>query len=232
MTATNDNTIADTANANKRAALLQNMDTATDLADSALVWGLKMTAMHGATSKDEVSAHFTRCASPAVYAADFNKGDKVQKVLGIAATIALIDKASKGKGSAYMRCKAALASVISSTKGQKKLNAAAIKVATKHAMTAADESHDKLVAARAARKAAKGDKPAAPGKPPAVANDAPALAKAAMQVGTTHKAYASVIKLVSQSARKLEAPEGRKEAHAAALAALATACEAWQVFAK
>jgi hypothetical protein len=226
----NDTTTANIAHANARIATLQQIDTAVKLGDTALVSGLRMTVTNGATSKDEVAAHFTRCANPGVYASDFNKGDKAQRIIGEAATLALIDKACEGKGAAYTRAKAALAAVIATAKdaGVKELRGKAANTATRDAIKAADAA----VAKKAANRKPPADKPATPGKPPAIADSAAKLAEAAMQVGTTHKSFAYAIKAVMQQARKLSAPEGRDTAHAEAMAALATACEAWQVFAK
>lgn len=224
-----DSKLADDTHANARQTLLGQLNTADDLLGNALVFALRMTAEHGKTSADEVAKYYPRCASPAQYSSMFNLGAKVQGIIGEAATLALIDKAASGKGSGFNRAKAALASVVRTAKdsGVKTLGKAAAKLASAGAIKAADASVEKAAAKREAAKAT----PPAP-RAPKPAETQAKVVEAALQCGATHRSIASALKVISQQARKLSAPEGRDAAHTEALTALATACETWQVFAK
>lgn len=203
-----------------REALLSQLNTADDLLGNALLFALKMTAQHGATSTKEVGEFYPRCANPLQYASMFNLGDKVQAIIGVDATLALIDKAADGKGSAFNRAKAALADIVrqAKTAGVKTLNKSAAKLAVKGAIVAVDAK------ANAPKVVVK--KSAAPASGPA------ALAQAALQSGASHREVFAALKLTTQNAKRMGAPEGREAAYHEAMDKLADACEAWSVFAK
>lgn len=216
-----DSKIANDAGREQRMVVLSKLNTADDLLGTALVAALKMTAEFGPTSKDEVAQGYTRCNNPDVYASTFNKGAKVATIIGIAATLQLIDKAAgDGTGGAgYRKACDALGSVIAQAKiaGEKTLSPKVAKLAVAGALkVAADKSKG--------RKA----------KPVTVVRKRSevAMAKASLESGRDHKAMAGYLKQASHAAHKLEAPEGREDAHKKALQLLALACEAWQVFAK
>lgn len=201
----------------ERIKVLDNIDTAEDLLGTALLEGLRMTVLYGATSKDEVAEHYTRCGSPEVYASWFNRGDKAQAVIGRKLALEVIDKAAatKNGGAAFVKARDALKAVIDTAKssGSKQL-------ANKPAATAVKAALALVSAPRV--KASR----------PVKSQDSATMAAAALECGKGHREMAGFIKLASQQAHRLPAPAGREEAHRKALTALAEASEAWQVFAK
>lgn len=219
-----DAAIAQDAGKAAREALLSQLNAADDLLGNALLFALKMTAQHGATSAKEVGEFYPRCASPAQYASMFNLGDKVQAIIGVDATLALIDKASEGKGSAFNRAKAILADIVGQAKtaGVKTLNKSATKMAVKAAIVRVEKkAEEKKIAPKVV-----GVKTPKPAEGPA------ALAQAALQSGASHREVFAALKLTTQNAKRMGAPEGREAAYHDAMDKLADACEAWSVFAK
>lgn len=217
-----DAAIANDAGRVERLNALRNIDTAEDLFGTALVAGLRMTAEFGPTSKGEVAEGYTRCKSPDVYASWFNRGAKAAAVIGIAATLQLIDKASEGKGG-FQKAREALASIVTQAKqaGAKELAPKAAKAAVTFALKSADNKS-------AERKAA------AP-KAEGLVRRSPAVLKLASEAVNSGKGWAEMaafVKLASQTAHRMPEPEGREAAGREALAALALACEKFAVFAR
>jgi hypothetical protein len=149
-----DASLANDAGKAQRATVLQAIDTAEDLLGAALVNGLKMTAQYGPTSKDEVAENYTRCNSPDVYASTFNKGAKAAAIIGIEATVKLIDSASGDGtgGRGYRKACDALASIITQAK------TAGDKSATRKATTPVVRARSTVNLATAALEAGKGHK--------------------------------------------------------------------------
>lgn len=208
-----------------RLKALQAIDTAEDLFGSALVNGLIMTAQFGQTSKAEVSEGYTRCKSPDVYASWFNRGAKVAAIIGIDATVELIDKCDKlrnaddrGGSANFVKARDALGAVIQQAKtaGAKELAPKAAKAAVTFALkSASDKSATRKKSAPVVR-----------------ARSTVNLAAAALEAGKGHKELAAFVKLASQTAHRLPEREGKESLHREALAALANASELWQKLAK
>lgn len=203
------------AGAEQRHVILAQIDTGADLYENALVEGIKMTVKYGKTSPDEVAKYFTRCASPSVYASNFNRGFKVQLILGTAETLALIDKLAAGKGAGFPRVNAGLSEVLraASESGKSTLT-------RKEAAAVAKRADAK---ARAPKQDAVQRGPKAP--------DKVTLAKAAIESGAGVREMAAAVKLMSQQAHRLPIVAGKESAMRAALAALADAAEKWAILA-
>jgi hypothetical protein len=218
--AKNDAALADSAHAAERAQIIANIETAEDLRSNALISALRMTVTLGATSKEEVAASWPSCNNPGVYASWFNVGHKAQQVVGQKAALDLIAKAAAVKGQAFQNARDALQAVIKEAKAQgvKELKPAAAKMAAKAAI--AKVSTPKIAPAK--KSEAKG---------PSM-QDAATMAAAAIACGKGHRELAAFVLLASQNAHRLPAPEGREEAHRAALKALELAADAWSVFKK
>jgi len=220
---------ANDAHAAQRAETLGAIDTAEDLQQTALVAGLKMTVLHGATSEAEVRKHYTRCNSPAPYASWFNLGDKAQQIVGQKLALKAIDDAAeRGTGSAFQRAREALSGIISRAKvaGVKELGAKLAQAAVKEAVA---EARTKSEMRRAAKKSATPTQTKTRG---VRSQDTLTMATAALECGKGHREMAAFVKLASQQAHRLPEVAGRESACRDALAALAAASEAWSVFAK
>lgn len=212
-----DASLANDAGKAQRLEALRNIDTAEDLFGSALIEGLRMTAIYGQTSKAEVAEGYTRCNNPDVYASWFNRGAKACAVIGLTATQQLIDKASEGKGG-FQRAREALASICKQAKdaGAKELAPKAARMAVTAALkTAGDKSVTRSTTKTVVR-----------------ARSTVNLAAAALEAGKGHKELAAFVKLASNTASRLPEREGREALHREAVAALALACEKWQLLAK
>lgn len=212
-----DATLANDAGKAQRLEALRNIDTAEDLFGTALIEGLRMTAVYGQTSKAEVAEGYTRCNNPDVYASWFNRGAKACAIIGLTATQKLIDKASEGKGG-FQRARDALGSICKQAKdaGAKELAPKAANAAVTFALKSAGDKS----ATRAAKKTV------------VRARSTVNLAAAALEAGKGHKELAAFIKLASNTASRLPEREGREALHREAVAALAVACEKWQLLAK
>lgn len=214
--------LADVAHAKERALILDGIDAAEGLLGEALVEGLRMTVKLGQTSKDEVAAHYTRCNSPDVYASWFNLGFKAQAIVGEKLALEAIDRAiASGKGSAFQRAREALSAIknVAKEAGVKQVDGrkatALVKDAVKVAFTAATTR-------ATAKKSAKGAQPARTAT----------MAAAAIESGKGAKEVASAVKLASQNASRMAAPEGKETAWKEAVAALQLAAEKFAPFAK
>lgn len=222
INAKGDKALADNAHKADRLAILEAIDTASDLLGASLLEGLRMTARFGLTSKAEVAEGWTRCNNPDVYAANFNRGYKAMQVVGEKLALELIDKAEAAgttarNGGGYMRALAALKSVIDGAK------AAGVKELTgKAATTAVREAVAFCVKPKGEKSATRG--PQAP--------NASTLIKAAQACGQGHAEMAAFLRTASHAAQSLPVPEGRETAHKDALELLADAAEAWAVFAR
>ena len=216
-----DSKLANTAGRAERITILTAINTADDLLGGALLAALRMTAIHGPTSKDEVAEGYTRCNNPDVYASTFNRGAKVAAIIGIDATLQLIADAGEGAG-AYRKACDALGSVIQQAEdaGTKQLNKSAAKLATRTAIkVAADKA-----AGKKAEKVARGT---------VVRKKAQVeLAAKLCAAGQGYKEMASALKLASNTASRMAIGEGRDDLHRRACAALADACELFHVLAK
>ena len=221
VTVVADAKLANTAGRAERITILTAINTADDLLGGALLAALRMTAIHGPTSKDEVAEGYSRCNNPDVYASTFNRGAKVAAIIGEAATLQLIADAGEGAG-AYRKACDALGSVIQQAKdaGTKQLNKSAAKLATRTAIkVAADKA-----AGKKAEKVARGT---------VVRKKAQVeLAAKLYAAGQGYKEMASALKLASNTASRMAIGEGRDDLHRRACAALADACELFHVLAK
>lgn len=216
--------LADVAHAKERALILDGIDAAEGLLGEALVEGLRMTVKLGQTSKDEVAAHYTRCNSPDVYASWFNLGFKAQAIVGEKLALEAIDRAiASGKGSAFQRAREALSAIknVAKEAGVKQVDGrkatALVKDAVKVAFTAATT--------RATAKKSAAKKGAQPSR-------TATMAAAAIESGKGAKEVASAVKLASQNASRMAAPEGKETAWKEAVAALQAAAEKFAPFAK
>lgn len=221
VTVVPDSKLANTAGRAERITILTAINTADDLLGGALLAALRMTAIHGPTSKDEVAEGYTRCNSPDVYASTFNRGAKCAAIIGEAATLELIAAVGEGAG-AYRKAVDALGAVITQAKdaGVKTLNKSASKMAVKSAVkVAADKAEGKKAAKVATRTVV---------RPQAQVT----MAAAALACGKGHKEMAAFLKLASNAASKLPEREGREQLHREACAALADACEKFHMLAK
>lgn len=216
-----DSKLANTAGRAERITILSAINTADDLLGGALLAALRMTAVHGPTSKDEVAEGYSRCNNPDVYASTFNRGAKVAAIIGIDATLQLIADAGEGAG-AYRKACDALGSVIQQAKdaGTKQLNKSAAKLATRTAIkVAADKATSKKAAKVATRTVVRPQTQVT-------------MAAAALACGKGHKEMAAFLKLASNAASKMPEREGREQLHREACAALASACEMFHMLAK
>lgn len=216
-----DSKLANTAGRAERITILSAINTADDLLGGALLAALRMTAIHGPTSKDEVAEGYSRCNNPDVYASTFNRGAKVAAIIGIDATLQLIADAGEGAG-AYRKACDALGSVIQQAKdaGTKQLNKSAAKLATRTAIkVAADKATSKKAAKVATRTVVRPQTQVT-------------MAAAALACGKGHKEMAAFLKLASNAASKMPEREGREQLHREACAALASACEMFHMLAK
>lgn len=221
VTVVPDSKLANVGGRAERITILSAINTADDLLGGALLAALRMTAIHGPTSKDEVAEGYSRCNNPDVYASTFNRGAKVAAIIGIDATLQLIADAGEGAG-AYRKACDALGSVIQQAKdaGTKQLNKSAAKLATRTAIkVAADKAEGKKAAKVATRTVARPQTQVT-------------MAAAALACGKGHKEMASFLKLASNAASKIPEREGREELHRKACAALADACELFHLLAK
>lgn len=213
---------ADLRHREERLEAFRKVATADDLAGSALVGALLAVAMHGATSKAEVAEAWPTCNNPDVYASYFNSADKVQKLIGLKATVDLITTAaSTGGGAGFTKAREALAHVIRDAKAQgvKELKPAAARMAVKAAVQAATAPKPKT--AKGAQGQRSGTMSAA---------KAATVGEAAIRSSESPKAVASALRLISQNAHRLPEPEGRSELFRVALKALEDAAEAWAPF--
>lgn len=209
----------------ERSAILDRIDTAEDLLGTALIEGLRMTVQYGPTSAKEVTAHYTRCGSPDVYASWFNLGHRAQLIVGEKFAMKAIDDAiAAGAGSMFQRAREALAGICARAK-----NAGVKELGPKLAQAAVKESVKEAQAKATTRKVAKKSATTTRGTK---SQDAATMAAAAMECGKGHREMAAFMKLASQQAQRLPEPEGRASAHREALAALATAAEKWAGFLK
>ena len=216
-----DSKLANTAGRAERITILSAINTADDLLGGALLAALRMTAVHGPTSKDEVAEGYSRCNNPDVYASTFNRGAKVAAIIGIDATLQLIADAGEGAG-AYRKACDALGSVIQQAKdaGTKTLNKSAAKLATRTAVkVAADKAEGKKVAKVATRTVVRPQTQVT-------------MAAAALEAGKGHKELAAFLKVATNAASRLPEREGREALHREAMAALQTACEKWTLLSK
>ena len=221
VTVVADSKLATVAGRAERITILTAINTADDLLGGALLAALRMTAVHGPTSKDEVAEGYTRCNSPDVYASTFNRGAKCAAIIGESATLELIAAAGEGAG-AYRKACDALGSVIQQAKdaGAKTLNKSAAKLATRTAVkVAADKAEGKKAAKVATRTVVRPQTQVT-------------MAAAALACGKGHKEMAAFLKLASNAASKMPEREGREQLHREACAALADACEKFHMLAK
>ena len=221
VTVVPDSKLANVAGRAERITILTAINTADDLLGGALLAALRMTAIHGPTSKDEVAEGYSRCNNPDVYASTFNRGAKCAAIIGEAATLELIAAVGEGAG-AYRKAVDALGAVITQAKdaGVKTLNKPASKMAVKSAVkVAADKAEGKKAAKVATRTVV---------RPQAQVT----MAAAALACGKGHKEMAAFLKLASNAASKLPEREGREQLHREACAALADACEKFHMLAK
>lgn len=218
-----DDAQANTAGAAERASVLDKIDTAEDLLGTALIEGLRMTIMYGPTSTAEVTRHYTRCGSPAVYSSWFNLGDKAQKIVGQKLALkAVTDACAKGNGSMFQRAREALSGIVSraKTSGVKELGPQLAAVAVKESVAEAKAKSETRGTAK--KSATRGVK----------TQDTATMASAALECGKGHREMAAFLLLSSQNAQRLPVLPGRETACREALDALAAASEAWQVFAR
>lgn len=209
-----DNQLAEQRNAEQRAQVLRNIDTADDLMGTALVEAVKMTVTLGATSKDEVRENWSRCNHPDVYASYFNRGHKVQAIIGQQRALELIDQTLKGAGggAAFFRVLDALKAVMERAKeaGQKTLDGREAQRTVREAIKKANAPKEKKA------KGARGQNSATEQRAAVAATVAAALTPADI---------AAAARLLSQHAHRIAAPEGREDAWRKAQAALAAASE-------
>lgn len=213
---------ADDAHKADRALILDGIDKAEALLGDALIAGLQMTAKYGRTSTEEVAGHYTRCNNPAVYASWFNLGYRAMQVVGEKLALEAIDKAIRtGKGSQFQRAREALSAICrkAADAGVKQVDGRKATALVKDAVALASEKSAERKVAKAAPKGAQGQRSATMGA-------------AAIESGKGAREVAAAVKLASQNASRLEAPEGREAAWNEALAALQTAAEKLAVFIK
>lgn len=215
--------MADDAHKADRARVLGAIDTAEDLLGTALLEALKMTARYGKTSTEEVAANYTRCNNPAVYSSWFNLGAKAAAIVGEKLAVDAVDRAvaSKGKGAAFQRAREALQAIAkgAATQGVKTVDGRKATALVKEAVALASTKATERTANKSAPKGAQGQRSATMGA-------------AAIESGKGAREVAVAVKLASQNASRLPAPEGRETAWAEALAALQLAAEKLAVFNK
>jgi len=220
----NDSTLANDAGKAQRAKILGAMNTADRAVGQALLEGLRMTIKHGPTSPDEVAQHFPRCSSPGVYASYFNRGAKAAAIIGERKALDAIAEAGKLTGAEFTNACDVLKAIGDAAKaeGVKEVGNREATAMTKAAVV-------KVKGAIAARKAAKSEG-ATKDKRGTKSQDEATMREAAMQAGKGARETFHALQLLSNSARKLTAPEGREEAWKAGLAQLAAAVEAFAIF--
>jgi hypothetical protein len=220
----NDSKLANDAGKAQRAAILKAMNAADAAAGRALVAGLEMTVKHGQTSADEVAQNFPRCSSPGVYASYFNRGAKAAAIIGERKALDAIAEGGKLTGAEFTNACDVLKAVIDGAKaeGVKECGAREATAMIKAAAV-------KVKGAIAAKRAAKADN-ATKDKRGTKSQDDATMREAAMQAGKGARETFHALQLLSNSARKLTAPEGRETEWKAGLAKLADACEAFAIF--
>lgn len=198
-----------------RRCAIEAVYTAEGLATAALTGAVIATAKHGPTSKEEVTECWPTCNNPGVYASKFNQGAKVAALIGIDATVALIEHADKLEGGrAHERVAAALSSVIREAKEAGKAKEGLTgKAATKAATNA-----------KAAAKAAAAPRVVAPVKRGAAGStqiDDAQLRKAAQESGQSWGHLARFVQIAAKAASRMQEPVGREDVARKAVAGLA-----------
>lgn len=202
-----------------RRSAIEAIYTAEDLTTTALVAAIIATVDHGPTSKEEVAACWPTCNNPGVYASNFNRGHKVQLLIGQANAKKVIDDATKAEGGrVWERVLNATSTVIKAAKEQgkekdgfTKSQATMVMRNAKAAAVQAGQPKERKVVERRG----------------ATAMDAATLAAAAAESGRSYADVAAFLSMVAKSADRLALPVGREEEHRQCMAALQATAQLW-----
>lgn len=202
-----------------RRRAIEAIYTAEDLQANALVQAIMATIDHGPTSKEEVAACWPSCNNPGVYASNFNRGHKVQALIGQDNARKVINDAlNLDGGRAWERVLNALSTVIKAAKDQgkekdgfnKSQATMVMRNAKAAAVTASQPKERKVVERRGA-----------------TVMDSATLAKAAAESGRSYSDIAAFLTMVSKSADRLALPVGQEEGHRQCMAALQATAQLW-----
>lgn len=234
MTMTNNENVANVAGRTKRMGAFTVWGKADGAAGVALLACFIVTAQTGATDPGEVAeargwygqnadGQKVPNGSATAYASTFNRAAKVASVLGITPTVDLIQAAAKG---ADGRVQAAVYDALGAALAQAKADG--VKEATK----AQAKAITKKALVSVAEKAAERKTTKAGNKRGTKSPDTATLAAAAVESGKGARELSAGLRLMSNTASRMAAPEGREDAWNKACKALADASEAFAVFAK
>lgn len=226
----------------QRIAAFRAWDEAEGRQTSALLACFKVTASTGYTSPAEVAegrdwygrnadGEQVPSGSAVTYASTFNSAAKAAEIIGIPATIDLIDKASQGvTGKLHLAVADAMRAAVSASKAQgvTQSNATKTKAAkvVKAALATVKDKAAQREVSKAAAKATGGNKRAS-GK-----QQAATLGEAATKVAASKDwaAAGASVRLVSNTMHGAAVPDGMEAQARAFLAALEAASEAAQPF--
>lgn len=220
-----DKDLAAERNKPARAAVLRELEVAEQATGVALLNALRMTIQLGPTSKDEVAQCWPSCNNPGVYASWFNLGHKAQLVVGEKLALEAIAKACEGKGRSFTKAREALVTVVATARKATGVHAgkAGCELSGRAATQAVNAA---VTAAKASAVAPK----AAPAKRAPKAQDSATLAAAAISSGKGARELGQFMRLASQQAHRMAAPEGHEQAWREAVSAIENAAEKLAVF--
>jgi hypothetical protein len=219
-----DTKLATVAGHDTRVAAFRTWGKAEGTAGAALVACYLACAQTGQTDATEIGEARPELPSKSceAYASAFNRAAKVADVLGIGATVDLIGRAVKGsQGRAREAIADALGAALSTARQggiKRATKAEASKVAKAALVAVAEKAADRKAVKVAGHK--RGTK----------SQDTATMGAAAIASGKGAQEVYHAVRLVSNNAQRMAAPEGREAAWNAALAKLADACEALAVF--
>ena len=219
-----DSKLATVAGHDVRVSAFRTWGKADGAAGVALVACYIACAKTGQTDAAELGEARPELPTPSreAYASAFNRAAKVADVLGITATVDLIDRAVKGaQGRAREAIADALGAALSTARqgGIKRATAVQARKVAKAALVAVAEK-------AADRKAVK----VAGHKRGTKSQDSATMAAAAVASGKGHREVYAAVRLASNNAQRLPEPEGREAAWKSAIGKLADACEALAAF--
>lgn len=230
---TDDSTLAASKGRDQRLSAFRAWGAAETGADTALVACYIAVARSGQTDPAEVAeargwfggtADGAKVpnASAKVYASNFNRAAKASAIIGETATVDAINAACKLKGKRHENINAALGGIVGGAKS------AGVKEATKAQAKGIVKDALASIAAKAETKAAA--KKSAPAKRGATGQHVATMATAAIESGKNAREMFAAVRLCSNNATRMAAPEGREAAWTAAVTKLQEACEAFSQF--
>lgn len=198
-----------------RRAAIANAGAVSETAGAALLDAIRATVNHGPTSPAEVAECWPTCNNPKVYASYFNAGHACHKIIGLDATLQLIDTAAtSGKAKGFERALAALRSVRATAKAAGKTKEGLFGKEAKNAVAEAVATASEVgVKKPAAKRATAGATD--------TAVDSATLRKAAQESGQSWRELARFIDTAARAAARMAKPVGREDVASKAVTSLA-----------